>query len=47
MFQHHTPLRRRLVPAGGTPEQLASAIRVDGEIFGRAIKAANIKVDAS
>ena len=32
-------------PAGSTPEQLASAIRVDGETFGRAIKAANIKVE--
>jgi tripartite-type tricarboxylate transporter receptor subunit TctC len=34
-------------PAGSTSEQLAAAIRNDGDIFGRAIKAANIKVEQS
>lgn len=32
-------------PVGGTPEELATAIRVDAEIFDRAIKASGIKVD--
>ena len=30
---------------GSTPEELATGIRVDGDIFDRAIKAANIKVE--
>jgi tripartite-type tricarboxylate transporter receptor subunit TctC len=30
---------------GGTPEQLAQGIRVDGEIFAKAIRTANIKVE--
>jgi tripartite-type tricarboxylate transporter receptor subunit TctC len=30
---------------GSTPEELATAIKVDGDIFDRAIKASNIKVD--
>jgi tripartite-type tricarboxylate transporter receptor subunit TctC len=34
-------------PVGGTPEQLAGAIRADGDSFGRSIKAANIKVEQS
>lgn len=34
-------------PVGGTPEQLAEAIKADGEIFARAIRAANIKVEQS
>ncbi len=43
-------LRTRIVdmaqePVGGTPEQLAAAIRSDGEVFTKAIRAANIKVD--
>lgn len=32
-------------PAGSTPEQLAQAIRTDGEIFAKAIRTANIKVE--
>jgi len=32
-------------PVGGPPEQLALGIRTDAEVFDRAIKAANIKVD--
>jgi len=32
-------------PVGSTAAQLASAIRTDGDLFGRAIKAANIKVE--
>ncbi|MEY4752200.1 MAG: hypothetical protein RIQ60_4414 [Pseudomonadota bacterium] len=32
-------------PVGGTPEQLAQAIRSDGEIFAKAIRTANIKVE--
>ena len=31
-------------PVGSTPEQLAEAIKADGEVFARAIRAANIKV---
>jgi tripartite-type tricarboxylate transporter receptor subunit TctC len=43
-------LRARIVdmaqePVGGSPEQLAQAIRSDGEVFTKAIRAANIKVD--
>ena len=30
---------------GSTPEELATAIKVDGDIFDRAIKAANIQLD--
>lgn len=32
-------------PVGSTAEELATAIRVDGDIFDRAIKASNIKVE--
>ena len=32
-------------PVGGTPEQLALAIRSDAEVFAKAIRAANIKVE--
>jgi tripartite-type tricarboxylate transporter receptor subunit TctC len=32
-------------PVGGTPEQLAQAIRSDGEVFAKAIRSANIKVE--
>jgi tripartite-type tricarboxylate transporter receptor subunit TctC len=32
-------------PVGSTPEQLAQAIRSDGEIFAKAIRTANIKVE--
>ena len=32
-------------PVGSTPEELAAGIKIDGEIFDRAIKASNIKVD--
>ena len=32
-------------PVGSTPEQLAQAIKVDGEIFAKAIRTANIKVE--
>jgi tripartite-type tricarboxylate transporter receptor subunit TctC len=32
-------------PVGGTPEQLAQAIRSDGEVFAKAIRTANIKVE--
>ncbi|WP_326541693.1 Bug family tripartite tricarboxylate transporter substrate binding protein [Pseudorhodoferax sp.] len=32
-------------PGGSTPEELATAIRVDAEIFDRAIKASNIRVE--
>lgn len=43
-------LRARLLdfgqePVGSTPEQLAQAIRTDGEIFAKAIRTANIKVE--
>jgi tripartite-type tricarboxylate transporter receptor subunit TctC len=34
-------------PVGGTPEQLAQSIKSDGDIFARAIRAANIKVEQS
>jgi len=30
---------------GSTPEELAAGIKIDGDIFDRAIKASNIKVD--
>jgi tripartite-type tricarboxylate transporter receptor subunit TctC len=47
---HSEDLKPRMVefgqePVGSTPEELAAGIRTDGEIFDRAIKAANIKVD--
>jgi tripartite-type tricarboxylate transporter receptor subunit TctC len=32
-------------PVGSTPEQLAQAIRSDGEVFAKAIRTANIKVE--
>jgi tripartite-type tricarboxylate transporter receptor subunit TctC len=32
-------------PVGSTPEQLAQAIVSDGQVFARAIRAANIKVE--
>ena len=32
-------------PVGSTPEELAAGIKTDGDIFDRAIKASNIKVD--
>ena len=43
-------LRNRILdfaqePVGGTPEQLAQAIKSDGEIFAKAIRTANIKVE--
>ena len=43
-------LRNRILdfaqePVGGTPEQLAQAIKTDGEIFAKAIRTANIKVE--
>lgn len=43
-------LRNRILdfaqePVGSTPEQLAQAIKADGEIFAKAIRAANIKVE--
>lgn len=43
-------LRNRILefsqePVGSTPEQLAQAIKTDGDIFARAIRAANIKVE--
>lgn len=45
-------LRARLLdfgqePVGSTPEQLGQAIRSDGEIFAKAIRTANIKVEQS
>jgi tripartite-type tricarboxylate transporter receptor subunit TctC len=45
-------LRNRILefsqePVGGTPEQLAQSIKSDGEIFARAIRTANIKVEQS
>jgi hypothetical protein len=30
---------------GSTPEELAAGIRIDGDMYDRAIKASNIKVD--
>jgi len=47
---HSEDLKPRMIefgqePVGSTPEELAAGIRIDGEIFDRAIKAANIKVD--
>lgn len=43
-------LRNRILefsqePVGGTPDQLAQAIKTDGEIFAKAIRSANIKVE--
>ena len=43
-------LRQRILdmaqePVGSTPEQLAQAIRSDGEVFTKAIRTANIKVE--
>lgn len=47
---HSDELKARILdmgqdPGGGPPEELATAIKVDGDNFDRAIKAANIKVD--